>query len=250
MRTCLILVLTLLSQCTFGQAAAQDWPQFRGPGATGVVESPGQPVKWDKENGSLWRLYPGTGATGRLTVRYQVFANDLSGTFSVLDTAHANWNGGSLFMYVVGHKADPVVLSVDAPPGWMLVSGDSRDPLQREFTFENYDRLIDTPTEVAPNVSVDSFRVDGRLYRVMVHHNGLRTRLQQQRFVDNVKRIVETENRVIAPPPLERYTFLFLGPLRRGCRSRPSKLVKALRCRTTSYAGAEIISFCASAAIP
>lgn len=26
---------------------AQNWPQFRGPGATGVVESPGQPVKWD-----------------------------------------------------------------------------------------------------------------------------------------------------------------------------------------------------------
>ena len=28
-------------------ASAQNWPQFRGPGATGVVESPGQPVKWD-----------------------------------------------------------------------------------------------------------------------------------------------------------------------------------------------------------
>jgi outer membrane protein assembly factor BamB len=27
--------------------SAQNWPQFRGPGATGVVESPGQPVKWD-----------------------------------------------------------------------------------------------------------------------------------------------------------------------------------------------------------
>jgi len=26
---------------------AQNWPQFRGPGATGVVESQGQPVKWD-----------------------------------------------------------------------------------------------------------------------------------------------------------------------------------------------------------
>lgn len=28
-------------------ASAQNWPQFRGPGATGVLESPGQPVKWD-----------------------------------------------------------------------------------------------------------------------------------------------------------------------------------------------------------
>src|SRR5688500_4529109 len=29
------------------KAPAQNWPQFRGPLATGVVESPGQPVKWD-----------------------------------------------------------------------------------------------------------------------------------------------------------------------------------------------------------
>src|SRR5262245_20926714 len=26
---------------------AQNWPQFRGPGATGVAEGPGRPVKWD-----------------------------------------------------------------------------------------------------------------------------------------------------------------------------------------------------------
>ena len=28
-------------------ANAQNWPQFRGPGATGVVEGPARPVKWD-----------------------------------------------------------------------------------------------------------------------------------------------------------------------------------------------------------
>ncbi len=28
-------------------ARAQNWPQFRGPGATGVSEGPGRPVKWD-----------------------------------------------------------------------------------------------------------------------------------------------------------------------------------------------------------
>ena len=39
-------------------ASAQNWPQFRGPGATGVVESPGQPVKWDAAaaQGVRWKL--------------------------------------------------------------------------------------------------------------------------------------------------------------------------------------------------
>ena len=31
----------------FSTAAAQNWPQFRGPGATGVAEGATQPVKWD-----------------------------------------------------------------------------------------------------------------------------------------------------------------------------------------------------------
>ncbi|HWJ24562.1 MAG TPA: hypothetical protein VNS52_19530, partial [Gemmatimonadaceae bacterium] len=107
------------------------------------------------------------------------------------------------------HKADAVKLTVEAPSGWMLMNGDAKSTAQREFAFENYDRLIDTPTEVAPSITVDSFRVDGRLYRVMVHHNGPRPPGAQERFVRDVKRIVETENRVVAPPPLETYTFLF-----------------------------------------
>jgi predicted metalloprotease with PDZ domain len=112
-------------------------------------------------------------------------------------------------MYVAGHKADPVRLTLAVPAGWNVMNGDAADFAQREFHFENYDRLVDTPTEVTPNVTVDSFTVDDRLYRVMVHHNGPRPAGARERFVRDVRRIVETENRVIAPPPLARYTFLF-----------------------------------------
>ena len=167
----------------------------------------GRPLAWAKEGGSLWRVVPAGARSVR--VRYRVFADDLSGTFSVLDTAHANWNGAGIFMYVVGHKPDPVRLTVGAPAGWSLMSGDAKTPEQREFSFENYDRLIDTPTEVAPGIMVDSFRVDDRLYRVVVHHNGAPPAGVRDRFVRDVRKIVEYQNRVIAPPPLERYTFLF-----------------------------------------
>ena len=40
------LALTLIA-VTVTAARAQNWPQFRGPGATGVVEGPARPVKWD-----------------------------------------------------------------------------------------------------------------------------------------------------------------------------------------------------------
>ena len=37
----------LLLTFAFSGARAQNWPQFRGPNATGVAEGPGRPVKWD-----------------------------------------------------------------------------------------------------------------------------------------------------------------------------------------------------------
>jgi outer membrane protein assembly factor BamB len=37
----------LLLTFAFTAARAQNWPQFRGPNATGVAEGPGRPVKWD-----------------------------------------------------------------------------------------------------------------------------------------------------------------------------------------------------------
>ena len=167
----------------------------------------GAALRTQRVNGSLWRVY--TAGQRAVRAQYRVFANTLSGTFSVLDTAHANWNGASLFMYVVGHKPDPVRLHIDAPAGWHIIDGDARATDQADYDFENYDRLIDTPTEVAPAFMVDSFTVDGRLYRTMVHHNGAPPAGVRARFVADVQKIVRYENSVFAPPPLTMYTFLF-----------------------------------------
>jgi predicted metalloprotease with PDZ domain len=180
---------------------ARNIQEFRATDATG------RPLAWDKTNGSRWVVR--TGGARAIRVRYRSFDNALSGTFSVLDTAHANWNGASLFMYVEGRKPNPVTLSITPPAGWHIMNGDARVPDQREYRFENYDRLIDTPTEIAPAFLVDSFVVDGRTYRTMVHHNGPAPDGVRGRFVRDVEKVVRYENSVFAPPPLERYTFLF-----------------------------------------
>ncbi|HEX4681693.1 MAG TPA: hypothetical protein VH277_03230 [Gemmatimonadaceae bacterium] len=172
-----------------------------------TVTGDGAPLRWDRENGSLWRIH--RGAARSLTVRYHAFANTLSGTFSVLDTAHANWNGPSLFMYVVDHKPDPVRLRVTVPQGWQIVNGDSHAGTQADYTFENYDRLADTPTEVSPSLMLDTLRIDNRVYRAMVHHNGAAPNVLRRRFLDDLGKIVRYENTVFDPPPLEMYTFLF-----------------------------------------
>jgi predicted metalloprotease with PDZ domain len=153
-----------------------------------------------------WRV--GTEGLADITFSYRVFADDLSGTFSQLDARHANFNGGSVFVYVVGHKQDPVTLLVGAPAGWKVVNGRSKGTDQTQFSFPNYDLLIDTPTEVAPDFNVQTFEVAGKTYRVVTHafgdEGGRRVELAKQ-----VERVVRAETAMMPEPDYDQYTFLF-----------------------------------------
>lgn len=153
-----------------------------------------------------WRVY--SCRSPSVTVTYKVFADDLSGTFSQLDTRHASFNGGSVFVYVVGHKQDAATLKVQAPAGWKVINGRSTRPDQTEFSFPNYDELIDTPTEVAPDFTVQTFDVDGRTYRVVVHSFGDEGGNRGE-LVKAVEKIVRAEVAAMGAPEFEQYTFLF-----------------------------------------
>jgi predicted metalloprotease with PDZ domain len=152
-----------------------------------------------------WSVAP-QGKTN-ITVSYKVFANDLSGTFSQLDNRHANYNGGSIFMYVVGHKPDPVKLTIQTPAGWKVVNGRTEHPGQTEWQFPNWDILIDTPTELAPDWTQDDFEVDGKKYHVMVHSFGPEGG-KRPALVKDIETIVRAEVAMWGAPEFEEYTFL------------------------------------------
>jgi predicted metalloprotease with PDZ domain len=138
---------------------------------------------------------------------YKVFANDLSGTFSQLNARHANFNGGCIFMYVVNHKQDPVSLSINPPQNWRIVNGRTERKDQSEWQFPNWDIMIDTPTEIAPDWTEDDFKVDGKEYRVVVHSLGNEGG-KRRALVRDIERIVKTETAMWGAPEFTSYTFL------------------------------------------
>jgi predicted metalloprotease with PDZ domain len=149
---------------------------------------------------------PTDSSTG-LTISYKVFGNDLSGTFSQLDERHANFNGGSIFMYVVGHKADPVQLTIESPSGWRTISGRTTSPNQSSWQFANWDIMIDTPTEIAPDWTKDDFEVGGKKYHVVIHSFGSDGG-KRGSLVKDIEKIVRTETGMWGPPEFDEYTFL------------------------------------------
>jgi predicted metalloprotease with PDZ domain len=165
-------------------------------------DSPLLPVR--RLDDQTWSVASGTSS---LTVTYKIFANDLSGTFSQLDSRHANFNGGSIFMYVVDHKADPVKLTIDPPASWRIVNGHTEQSGQTEWSFPNWDIMIDTPTEIAPDWTQDDFEVDGKKYHVVVHSFGPEGG-KRANLVRDVEKIVRAETALWGPPDFEEYTFL------------------------------------------
>jgi predicted metalloprotease with PDZ domain len=93
-------------------------------------------LPWIKVDKQTWRVDTGH-AGGGLHVHYEVFANDLTGSFSQVDSEHANLNGPSVFMYIEGHKPDPIVLTVAAPAQWKVISGFSTVATERTFRAPN-----------------------------------------------------------------------------------------------------------------
>jgi len=177
--------------------------------AAGVCPPPGRcdqamrPVT--RVNDQTWNVAPlGSSA---LTIKYKVFANDLSGTFSQLDSRHGNYNGGTIFMYVVDHKPDPVKLVIHPPSGWKIVNGRTERSGQTEWQFPNWDVLIDTPTEIAPDWTQESFQVDGKKYHVVVHSFGAEGG-KRNNLVRDIERIVRAESAMWGPPEFDEYTFL------------------------------------------
>lgn len=164
------------------------------------------PLPVTRVDDQTWRV--DTKGNGRLTLTYKVFANDLSGTHSQLDSRHANYNGHTIFMYIVGHKGDPVKLSINPPAGWRIVNGRMEYDGQREWQFPNWDIFVDTPTEIAPDWTKDEFQVNGKKYYVIVHSMGAEGG-KRPALVRDIEKIVRAETAMWGVPEFDSYTFLF-----------------------------------------
>lgn len=170
------------------------------------ARSQNRSLQWTKVDDQTWRVQ--RQGNRAVAISYRVFGNDLSGTFAQLDVTHGNYNGGEIFMYVVGHKPDSVELRIEPPSNWRVINGRTERPNQTEWKYPNYEIMIDNPTEIGPDWTVDDFKVDGKTYHVMIHSRGDEGG-RRPAFVRDVEKIVRAETAMWGPPEFDSYTFLF-----------------------------------------
>ncbi|WP_345225923.1 M61 family metallopeptidase [Hymenobacter koreensis] len=165
----------------------------------------GQALQVEKINKNTWRIaHPGQ---KNVTVRYRVYANELSVRTSFIDASHGYLNGTSVFMYPEGQQKLPSTVEVRPADGWKEVST-SLKPVGAgpSFTFQssNYDELADSPIEIG-NHRVLTFDVKGTPHRIAMYGPG---NYNPERVTADFKRICETSQEVVGQNPLDRYLFI------------------------------------------
>ncbi|MDX2032625.1 MAG: PDZ domain-containing protein [Blastocatellia bacterium] len=172
-----------------------------------AADGGGQPLKWRKTDKATWRVEAGASAAAPRTIRasYRVYANELFTQTSHLDATHAYFNGATLFMYVASAKDRPHRLKIEAPAGWRTTSPLALQPdPDGYFTAADYDRLIDSPTEVGTHRLLE-FTALGKPHRVAIWGD---FNFDEERLKGDLTKIIEVGAQIFGGLPYEHYTFL------------------------------------------
>jgi len=167
-------------------------------------------TKLDKQT---WQCAP---CTGPLTLRYTVYAYDLSVRSAHLDTTHAYFNGSSVFVAVQGQEDRPVHVLIQLPSNdcaknWRVATTLPRIEADLFaaglYAARDYDELIDHPVEMGSFDEI-AFDVNGTPHHIVIsgRHQADLSRLSQ-----DVQRICQQQVAVFGEfPQMERYIFLLL----------------------------------------
>jgi predicted metalloprotease with PDZ domain len=164
----------------------------------------GEPLPWLKLGKNHWQIE--TKNASEITVRYRVFANELSVRTNHLDATHGYFNGAALFFFIPGFEQQPSRVTIVPPkPDWCVTT-----PLQtvsgeaNTFEAKDFDTLVDSPFEIGQAQLYD-FEVLGKPHQLAIWGKG---NADPDRIIADTKKIIEVEAELYGGLPYERYLFL------------------------------------------
>ncbi len=163
----------------------------------------GKPVVSDKVSKNTWRVYTGD---DNLTIRYQVYANDLTVRTSFVDADHGYVTPAGTFMYHDALKDIPLRLVVRPYKTWKKVATGLPPVVGKDFTYEapNLDILIDSPLEIG-NHKTFTFTAAGVPHTVAMFGD---VEYDEERLKADYKRVCEAVASVVGEHPCQHYTFI------------------------------------------
>jgi predicted metalloprotease with PDZ domain len=137
-----------------------------------------------------------------VTLRYRVYANELTVRTSHLDGSHGYFNGATLFLYTEATRQHEHRVTVVAPEGWRTFC--ALEQQDGAFLAPDYDTLVDSPFEVGPHTPL-SFVAAGVPHEVVIWGD---TPQDADKLTADLQKVCETEAKLFGGLPMKRYLFL------------------------------------------
>ena len=181
-----------------------------------AVNEAGRKVRVEKTDKQTWQAAPVNGA---LTLRYEVYAWDMSVRAAHLDDTTGFFNGTSVFLAAVGHEEAPCLVDIQKPAGpayrsWRVATAlpEARGTKRYgfgEYSAQNYDELADHPVTLG-EFALATFKAHGVPHDIVIA--GRVVALDMARLAADLKRICEAQIALFEPKskkaPVERYVFM------------------------------------------
>ncbi|WP_414564931.1 MULTISPECIES: M61 family metallopeptidase [unclassified Anabaena] len=163
-----------------------------------------EPLPWRKISKNHWQV--NTSGVSEVTVRYRMFANELSVRTNHLDTTHGYFNGAAIFFRLPGWESLPINITVVPPhPDWRVTTSLPQVSNQAHtFSAADFDTLVDSPFEIGNHQSYH-FEVLGKPHELAIWGQG---NLQSQRIIADIQKVIQVEAQMFGGLPYERYIFL------------------------------------------
>lgn len=205
------------------------------------AQAGGRAVRLDKLDKCVWQAAP-VNKGESLTLRYEVYAWDLSVRAAHLDPTHAFFNGTSVFLAVEGQTDRACVVDIRRPAGrrygdWRVATtlppargeiGAARQWGFGVYRADDYDALVDHPVEMGDFTQVE-FQAGGAIHEIVLtgSHD-----CDTARLCHDLAKICTWQIDLFGcPAPIERYLFMtmLVGEGYGGLEHRSSTALLASR---------------------
>jgi predicted metalloprotease with PDZ domain len=125
-----------------------------------AIDERGNSISFGKIRKNCWQF--NSEKSKSITIKYKVYAFELSPRTSFIDQEHAYLSGSSIFMTVEGLESNPLLVRIKPFNSWKTcsVALPKLNDTPWNYTAENYDELVDSPFEIG-NHQVFSFISSG-----------------------------------------------------------------------------------------
>ncbi len=202
----------------------------------------GRPARATKIRKNAWRV--DTGGAEHVTVRYRVYAGELTVRTNHVDATHAFLVGAAIFLGIEGREELGARVEIAVPQDWRVATALAPAPAGdlprgvRAFAADDFDTLLDSPIEIGTHRE-ESFDVLGRPHRYAIWPAGTAGDADARRLVEDTRTIVETEAKLFGGSLPYRTYDLLLHLSTRGRGGLEHAAGAALVASPTSFATRE-----------